>query len=864
MLVLSSTVISQEVGKDFKKFRDEIEKEFDEIQEKSKHEFETFVDTINKEYIKIILESEKEFSELLKESFREFKVMLADEFPGNTKPEQIPGYRLAPRVNTFPNINERRITLEEGKGILLTPAYEDTKSVGLRNKVTLKFLGSSFDIDFDNRIRQMPATNKINSEVVKSTYDFLRNVNYRITLEQFIEIVRQMNLNDWDYYCLVDEFCKSISDDPNMQKVIAWFLLMESNFRVKIGYFKDTSAVLFASSQTIYNTPWFNINGERYYAMGYRNDLINTYDIDYFKGYKYLNIFHDKPLLLEEVQKDIIITFLYKGVSYSIPLSYDMRYVDYFSKYPMTPIDFYFALPVSATFKESIEENIAPHLKNMDRSESIHFLLNLVQQGFMYQTDAEQFNREKYMVPEEMLYYNNSDCDDRTIMFSYLINELLHLNVIALDFNGHICSAVQVPDSEVKGNLIHNGIEYLVCDPTYTSAPPGIILPPFQVKDATIIDFNSNYNHYLVSRKTWENVFDKGLLQANNTHNISITGNGNIFLTGIMKTDKLSVDEKSDGNVENASAFIAHLDPVEEIQWLKRLIGSGPNFGYCISEVNEQFLYAFGYFEDTLILDGYRITSQEQGDFYLAKLDKSGKTYWLQKILVPADSLAKGITTVVDPNGNIKYYMPNDHFPYENNYLMQVDDKEFCYIYAMIPGKVSGVDKSKYLEFNGQFDLINYLIKSNDYLVKQNYPRSVSLLYTLIQYLTNYGSVIEGASLQKTIETVYYNMKSDLPARYSEIAKISEIINYNGVTWIKTINHQPVIINPLQAQHESRLKLSYINGNAKIDVLNGVRIGNNQVWNDLNYILLDKVTGKIIFSYDNQYRKKMPVHSQLL
>jgi hypothetical protein len=138
------------------------------------------------------------------------------------------------------------------------------------------------------------------------------------------------------------------------------------------------------------------------------------------------------------------------------------------------------------------------------------------------------------------------------------------------------------------------------------------------------------------------------------------------------------------------------------------------------------------------------------------------------------------------------------------------------------------------------------------------------MLYTLFQFLNNNGSVVRGASLQKTIATVYKNLISDLPGQYSEIGKISEIINSDGITCIRTVDHQPVNINPLQAQHESRMKLSYINGNAKIDVLYGIKIGNNQIWNDVNYILLDKTTGQISYSYDNRYRKKMPVHSQIL
>ena len=218
----------------------------------------------------------------------------------------------------------------------------------------------------------------------------------------------------------------------------------------------------------------------------------------------------------------------------------------------------------------------------------------------------------------------------------------------------------------------------------------------------------------------------------------------------------------------------------------------------------------------------------------------------------------------MDSTGYIKYYMPNDHSPYENNYLMQIDDKGNCYLYATIPRMIYGSERSKYYSSSGKFDIIKYLLDENENLLRQNYPKAVSFLYTLFQYLNNNGSVIEGKSLLETIAALYKDLNSDVPDRYNDVRRISEIINSSGITYIKTDNKQPVKVNTLEAQHDSRLKLSYFNGNAKINVLNGIKIGSNKIWNDVNYILLDRTTGRIIFNYDNQYLKKMPVHSQIL
>jgi hypothetical protein len=864
MLLISIIAYPQEEQKEFQKFRNDIQIDFDKDLEKSQNEYNVFIDSINKDYLSLILKAEKEFSELLTESFREFKLNTAIEKTEDTKPKQIPKYKIIQQQSSSDHLRERKISLGEPQESLLLPGSVDGQFAGLNRNISFQFLGSFLSVYSDERMSQMPDVQITDSITIKNSYDFLLNTDYPIVLNQFAEISSQLNLNDWDYYCLINEFSKSLTDNPNKQKLIAWFLLLESNYKVKIGYFNNDVSILFATAQILYNTPWFIINGERYYVIKYKHHTIITYDIDYFKGYKYMNMFHDKPIQLEEVIKNKTISFPFRGKSYSISVSYNQNYVDYYATYPLIPVDYYFALPVSSTFKESVEINIAPYLQNKNQQESLHFLLSLVQYGFSYKTDLDQFSKEKYMVPEEVLYYPNSDCDDKTILFSYLVSELLHLDIIALDFNGHICSAVGVSDSSVKGNIIHDGKEYIVCDATYVGAPPGIMLPTFKINDAEILDFNKNLNQFILAKKIWSSVIDKGLLRAENSNNITVSQDRCTFLTGMIINDKLTYSENAKINVGNSTSFVARLDSVKEIQWVKQFRGSGTNFGYCISEVNDQFLYVFGYFEDTLILDNFKIEAQEQGSYYLAKLNKTGKPYWLKKIYLPIDSLSQGLTMVFDSNGNLKYYLANDHYPHGDNYLMKVDGKENCYIYAVIPKKNSSEEISKFYLSGADFDIISYLVNGNNNLLKQNVPGSVSMLYTLFKYLNNNGSVIQGTSILETITDVNKNLKSDLSGQYSEIGKISEIINSEGITYIRTTNHQPINISPLQAQHGSRMKLSYINGNAKIDVLYGIRIGSNQIWNDVNSILLDKTTGQIIYNYDNRYRKKMPVHSQLL
>ena len=46
------------------------------------------------------------------------------------------------------------------------------------------------------------------------------------------------------------------------------------------------------------------------------------------------------------------------------------------------------------------------------------------------------------MFPEETINYPYSDCEDRSILFSYLVKNLLHLDIVGVKYNDHLATAI--------------------------------------------------------------------------------------------------------------------------------------------------------------------------------------------------------------------------------------------------------------------------------------------------------------------------------------------------------------------------------------------------------------------------------------
>ncbi|MDE6057263.1 MAG: hypothetical protein K2F93_04540, partial [Muribaculaceae bacterium] len=101
--------------------------------------------------------------------------------------------------------------------------------------------------------------------------------------------------------------------------------------------------------------------------------------------------------------------------------------------------------------------------------------------GFKYMTDDGQFGREKPFFPDENFYYPYNDCEDRAILFSRIVKQVLDLDAVYLFYPGHLAAAVKFsPGVNVKGATVDvDGVSYVVCDPTCIGAKAGYLHPNY-------------------------------------------------------------------------------------------------------------------------------------------------------------------------------------------------------------------------------------------------------------------------------------------------------------------------------------------------------------------------------------------------
>ncbi len=341
---------------------------------------------------------------------------------------------------------------------------------------------------------------EMNQDAIATFWLKASNSDYEKLIEQLQTQKKKMNLNDWGYCLLVDKISDKVSgENEKLHQLFNWFFLLKSGFDCKIGYNEDNVYVLLPSKNKLYGISYIEIENQRYYAVDFQKQkplkmAIATYEGNYPEADDLIDMSMDSNPKIKTAIVEKILKFTYDGVEYEMPVKYDANVAEFFRNYPQTDLDIYFEAPLSDFALSSLSEGFAPILQNRSESEAANVLLRFVQTAFQYQTDDEQFGREKSFFADEVLFYPACDCEDRSILYSYLVRRILQLDVIGLDYPGHIATAVKL-NSDLDGDyIIYEDSKYAISDPTYINANIGMTMPKFKKVQPEIIELSNKWS----------------------------------------------------------------------------------------------------------------------------------------------------------------------------------------------------------------------------------------------------------------------------------------------------------------------------------------------------------------------------------
>jgi len=319
----------------------------------------------------------------------------------------------------------------------------------------------------------------------------MATTNYKPILKSALKYKDRLNLNDWGYLKLLRFIAAQCSTSRTCQELFVWFYMNKSGYDVRVAFSGNNFSLLVPIKQDLYGLTYQEINGSNYYVLNdLKSDNFKTYKKGHSRARKILDLDLLTPMQLGHDIKTRNQSLIFNLKTYLFSLDYNPNWVEFFKDYPQGELDMYFNAIASDEYKASLKKNFSEKLLQLNKEDAINFILRYVQYGFEYKTDDEQFGYEKFFFPEETLAYPFADCEDRAIYFSYLIRYLLNINVVGLQYPGHISTAVQFNGSINGSSLNFKGDQYYMADPTYIGASLGGEMYEYVNKKPQIIIVN--------------------------------------------------------------------------------------------------------------------------------------------------------------------------------------------------------------------------------------------------------------------------------------------------------------------------------------------------------------------------------------
>ncbi len=341
----------------------------------------------------------------------------------------------------------------------------------------------------NNSLNRKCSLNGLNENAIADAYEALCNSDYKPLLADCAQIRKDLRLNDWGVFTLVRQVADTYCGTANESIVMQQFLLNEMGYKARMARkaTEDKMMLFVATDCSIYAHPY--ITGQNYYNLSGNNEQCQFYmcqkDSPKAKNSVGMQL-KEAPLFPGTVVSS---THQAKGSAARVTVDVPKALMDFYKDYPQCDYSVYFNAPVNAAMENRILSSLAPLVQGRNEADAANILINFVQTAFQYQTDGQQFGYEKPFFVEELFYYPYSDCEDRAMLFSYLVRKLLGLDVVLLDYPEHIATAVRFNGNVSGDYLMVNGRKYIVCDPTYIGASIGMTMPRYKTVSAKVLKY---------------------------------------------------------------------------------------------------------------------------------------------------------------------------------------------------------------------------------------------------------------------------------------------------------------------------------------------------------------------------------------
>ncbi len=458
---------------DFDEFRKSLLDDFNSTRSQIIDDYNDFRERIMAEYV-----------EFVRQAWREFECE-----PPLPAPEDIPIPPVViPREDRVKPVEERKVPIDEViLPLMLTPQPEPVfkiKEIPALHEDYVYFTLFGTDV----KARFNPADKVVvrgtDENAIAGAIQAMDANKYDNTLLDCLALRKGLNLSDWAYLQLIDAFAKKLyGSDKNSAAVFASYLYMMSGYKVRVGTDDRKIYMLFACEEQIYNRNAFIVGNTAFYGIDELPARMYICEAAFEKEQELsLAVKGGQRFAYNASAPRRITAKDYPEVSVEVVVNENL--MKFYDTYPtshignnlMTRWAMYANVELDERVRNGVYPALAAAINGMSEVDAVNRLLNIVQTGLVYGYDSEIWGEDRVFFAEESLYYPYSDCEDRAVLFSRLVRDLVGLDVALVMVPGHMLAAVHF-NSEVCGSFMTlDGRNFVLCEPTCSDgAPVGLV-----------------------------------------------------------------------------------------------------------------------------------------------------------------------------------------------------------------------------------------------------------------------------------------------------------------------------------------------------------------------------------------------------
>lgn len=471
---------------------------FEEHRAKLTKDFSGFKSTIMDDYKGFRDQILKEYCEALKQAWENVEALSSTKLPvENHIPPVVFSDKERKKQELQPLIDE--IIQPEPPKPQPTPTIpvEPIPEV-TRQKLNISFMGTAMEVRKPKG--ELPILGGCNRDGVALLWEALSDRAYDSLIEDCLQLRSTHHLCDWAYLLFLRQLSQTIYEQKsNEAALLMAYLYGRSGYKMRLAITDNGHVrMLYATHHCIFNKNCWQLDGTLFYAMDYDGDEVLLCNAS-LPEEKPLSLYVEVPqqfTVRQSGQRELQ-SERYPEVKATV--IGNLNQMEFFNTYPPSMVNqdacTRWAMYANTPMDELSKQTLYPSLKNAiagcSQLEAAERLLNFVQTAFVYEYDDKVWGYDRAFFAEETLFYPYCDCEDRSILFSHLMRELLGVEVVLIYYPGHLATAVHFTDSVQGDFILLDGKKFTICDPTYIGAPVGYTMTGMDNRSCKVVLLNS-------------------------------------------------------------------------------------------------------------------------------------------------------------------------------------------------------------------------------------------------------------------------------------------------------------------------------------------------------------------------------------